>query len=261
MNSSNLPPKVLQAFQKVGKTTSIASVLNNSTPELVKTMKLSEQEVELLKKAVSEKATASHRFVSARDLYLNCGKLSLGCEILDRHLRGGIRSGCITEIYGESATGKTQICLQLCLMVQLPFTLGGKEGGAVYICTEDKFPDRRLEQMKPQFKQKYKKYLKDTNVGDNIYINHIADVKELIDILDNKLPTLIKCTKVRLVVIDSIAALVRVEYTRDEMNERAQVLNRIGARLVHLSGENNMPVICVNQVYIAANIHNSWSVD
>ena len=248
MSDLNLPPKVLQVLEKVGLTTTIASVLQSSVPELVRITKLSEVEVELLKKAVSQRVTGHHKITSAHDLFIRSGKLSLGCEILDRHLKGGIRSGAITEIYGESASGKTQICLQLCLTVQLPYNLGGRESAAVYICTEDKFPDRRLEQMTPHFKQKYKQVLGDVNIGDHIYIQHVADVKELIDILDNELPALIKAANVGLVVIDSIAGVLRVEYSLDEMNERAQVLNGIGSRLVHLSGENSIPIVCVNQV-------------
>jgi hypothetical protein len=42
---------------------------------------------------------------------------------------GGIPSQGITEIAGESGSGKTQICLQLCLTVQLPKSSGGLNGG------------------------------------------------------------------------------------------------------------------------------------
>ena len=42
---------------------------------------------------------------------------------------GGILSQTLTEISGESASGKTQLCMQLCLTVQLPKKLGGLEGG------------------------------------------------------------------------------------------------------------------------------------
>ena len=247
MDDLSLPPKVLQAMQKITITTSITSVLEMSVSELVKTTKLSEHEVKILQKAVSEKAVRP-KFVTAYDLYLNRRKLSFGSPILDQHLCGGIMSEGITEIYGESACGKTQFCLQLCLTVQLPLKLGGLEGGAVYICTEDKFPAKRLEQMKPHFKQQYLEFLGNTNVGDNIYVKHVIDVNGLFDILDNKIPALMTHAKVCLVVIDSIAALFRVEYSMNEMYERAQVLNRIGARLAQLSHRNNMPVVCVNQV-------------
>lgn len=42
---------------------------------------------------------------------------------------GGILTKGITEIVGESATGKTQLCLQLCITVQMPLEQGGLDGG------------------------------------------------------------------------------------------------------------------------------------
>lgn len=56
-------------------------------------------------------------------------KLTTGCKFLDEALKGGILSHGITEISGESASGKTQLCLQLCLNVQLPLSHGGLNGG------------------------------------------------------------------------------------------------------------------------------------
>ncbi|VDI19432.1 DNA-repair protein XRCC3 [Mytilus galloprovincialis] len=52
-------------------------------------------------------------------------KLKTECKSIDEALRGGLLSHGITEISGESSAGKTQLCLHLCLNVQLPFTLGG----------------------------------------------------------------------------------------------------------------------------------------
>lgn len=82
---------------------------------------------------------------TALNIYLGCGhssyqihRLSLGCPILDNFLHGGILSRGITEITGESAAGKTQLCIQLCLTVQLPGEIGGL-GGGIYIHTLQNF--------------------------------------------------------------------------------------------------------------------------
>lgn len=42
---------------------------------------------------------------------------------------GGVLTRVITEVAGESAAGKTQFCLQLCLTVQLPLKEGGLGSG------------------------------------------------------------------------------------------------------------------------------------
>ena len=52
---------------------------------------------------------------------------STGCPIIDRTLNGGIRLGQITELYGESGCGKTQLCVQMALEVQRTFRARGQE--------------------------------------------------------------------------------------------------------------------------------------
>lgn len=56
-------------------------------------------------------------------------RISTGCDSIDNITRGGIPINGITEIYGTSGVGKTQMCLQLSLIVQLPKYLGGCEKG------------------------------------------------------------------------------------------------------------------------------------
>ena len=46
---------------------------------------------------------------------------------------GGLLLRGITEIVGESSAGKTQLCLQLCLSVQLPIKHGGLNGGELSV--------------------------------------------------------------------------------------------------------------------------------
>jgi RecA/RadA recombinase len=52
---------------------------------------------------------------------------STGCPIIDQTLGGGIRLGQITELYGESGCGKTQLCIQMSLEVQRTFRARGQE--------------------------------------------------------------------------------------------------------------------------------------
>lgn len=56
-------------------------------------------------------------------------RLSLGCPVLDRLLRGGLPLDGVTELAGLSSAGKTQLALQLCLAVQFPPRHGGLDAG------------------------------------------------------------------------------------------------------------------------------------
>lgn len=46
---------------------------------------------------------------------------------------GGIPTFGITEIAGESGSGKTQLCLQLCIAVQLPIVNDGLNAGILLL--------------------------------------------------------------------------------------------------------------------------------
>ncbi|GAA6059561.1 hypothetical protein JCM10212_000617 [Sporobolomyces blumeae] len=80
----------------------------------------------------------------AREPLLAQGRISLGDRRLDEVFGGGIRVGTLTEIAGQSASGKTHLCLQLALQVQLAPAQGGLAGGALYISSEGTLPSSRL---------------------------------------------------------------------------------------------------------------------
>ncbi|CAG8574359.1 4165_t:CDS:2 [Ambispora leptoticha] len=101
-------------------------------------------------------------------------------EILDQVLGGGILSRGITEIVAKkqkcSAVGKTQLCLQLCLAVQLPKELGGLGGGAVYLHSDGVFPARRFYQLIDRFSREYE-LQSGHDLGENVYCATLLDLK------------------------------------------------------------------------------------
>lgn len=54
--------------------------------------------------------------------------IGFGDASLDALLGGGVPCRALTELCGESSSGKTQLALQLCLRVQLPVAMGGLAG-------------------------------------------------------------------------------------------------------------------------------------
>ncbi|NXF87064.1 RA51C protein, partial [Eubucco bourcierii] len=61
------------------------------------------------------------------------------CSALDNILGGGVQLRKITEICGAPGVGKTQLCMQLAVDVQIPECFGGVAGEAVFIDTEGSF--------------------------------------------------------------------------------------------------------------------------
>ena len=67
---------------------------------------------------------------------------------LDALLGGwGLEGGQITEFCGLPGIGKTQLGMQLCVSVQLPRSMGGCEGEAIYIDSEGSLVAKRLIEM------------------------------------------------------------------------------------------------------------------
>ncbi|XP_032228667.2 DNA repair protein XRCC3 isoform X1 [Nematostella vectensis] len=260
MERLDLPPRIISALRKA-RISSMHQVICMSAADLERSTKLSITDVQLLQQVVSA-VIPRPPMQSALEMYQDClsggRRVSVGCPVLDKVLKGGLLCHGITEITGESASGKTQLCLQLCLSVQLPKVRGGLEGGALYISTEDVFPSKRLHQLIPNFLQALPTQVAaQLKLGDNIFIEHASDVDELKDIIYTRLPILLSQRKVQLVVIDSVTALFRVEFGLGEMSYRGKVLRSFGAQLHKLSHDYQVAVVCVNQVSDVVNGSNT----
>lgn len=64
----------------------------------------------------------------------------------------------------------------------------------------------------------------------------------------NRLPVLLSRGTVKLVIVDSIAALFRSDFQVHETFKRSKLLSSLSAQLRKLSDTFNIPVVCVNQV-------------
>lgn len=66
-------------------------------------------------------------------------------------LTGGIETGSVTELVGQFRTGKSQLCHTLAVTCQLPTTMGGGEGRAMWIDTEGTFRPTRISAIASRF--------------------------------------------------------------------------------------------------------------
>ncbi|XP_053522043.1 DNA repair protein XRCC3 [Artibeus jamaicensis] len=252
-----LNPRIVAAMRKA-RLRSLREVLCVSGPDLQRLTGLSGPDVRHVLRTVSSHLRGSG-VLTALDLHLQRDRfpeqhqrLSLGCPVLDRLLGGGLPLDGITELAGRSSAGKTQLALQLCLAVQFPRQYGGLEAGAVYICTEDTFPNKRLQQLitlQPRLRTDAPGDLVDKlPFGDRIFIEHAATVDTLLECVRKKLPALLSRGAARLVVIDSVAAPFRCEFDGPASARRARALQALGATLRRLSQASRSPVLCINQV-------------
>ncbi len=166
--------------------------------------------------------------------------LSTGSKNLDGLLQGGLEPG-ITELIGAYGTGKTQLCLQLCVTVQLTKNRGGLNAGAFYIDTEDTFKPERLEEIARGLG------VEDDTLLDRVYSFRALNSEHQFEGLSLVKEYLRK--GVRLLIVDSLTAHFRSEYAgRENLVTRQQRLNHFIHLLQRLTILHDLIVVVTNQV-------------
>jgi DNA repair protein RadA len=201
--------------------------------------------------AVAEKAIDAARqsraitFVRGDELVelrKNIRKLTTGCSSLDTLLDGGIETQSLTEFYGEFGSGKSQLCHQLCVTVQLGEAQGGLNGNVLYIDTEATFRPERVQQIAPRFGIKPSEVLKGIVYAEAYTSNHQTVLLENAD-------EVIKENNIKLIIIDSVMSHFRSEYIgREMLANRQQLLNKHLHKLMRLSRAFNTAAVITNQV-------------
>ncbi|KAJ3238212.1 hypothetical protein HDU81_008194 [Chytriomyces hyalinus] len=192
--------------------------------------------------------------------------LSTGCSSIDMQLSGGIQTGLLTEVYGESGAGKTQLALQLCVTCQWPKEKGGLGGGAAYILSEALFPSTRYHQLAsnlhwdPSEASPYSP----EHYSDNVHILHVRDAETQMHAIQYHLPVLIRQHGLKLIVVDSVAATLRYGFEDEKNNvveddgnakqsklsstDRSALIVHLARVLKKIASEFNCAVVCLNQV-------------
>ena len=155
----------------------------------------------------------------------------------------GIESKAITECYGAYGSGKTQIGLTIAINVQLPLDRGGVNGKAVFIDTEGTFRPSRIKQIAEKIGANPEKVLKNIFVARAFNSDHqILLLDKISEMIKNKEP-------IKLLVIDSLTAHFRAEYSgRGQLADRQQKLNKYLHSLMKLSEQYNLAIYVTNQV-------------
>ncbi len=169
-------------------------------------------------------------------------KITTRSKNLDNLLGGGVETGGTVEAHGAFGSGKSQIAHQLAVNVQLPAEKGGAGGGCLFIDTENTFSPGRIEQMAKALKIDSKKVL------DNIFIGRAYNSDHQC-LLAEKAGEIIKQKNIKLIVVDSVTALFRTDYSgRGELAPRQQKLNRHLHTLQRLADVHGVAVFMTNQV-------------
>lgn len=168
--------------------------------------------------------------------------ITSGCAAVDAILNGGFETRAITEIFGEWRCGKTQLCHTIAVTTQMPLEMGGGCAKVAWIDTENTFRGDRLESIADRFG------LDREAVLSNVIVARVDTVDQMMQALIAVGAKMAE-EPFRLLVVDSIMAIFRVDYVaRGELSERQQTLNQFLSRLRKLAEEFNVAIVLTNQV-------------
>jgi DNA repair protein RadA len=169
-------------------------------------------------------------------------RLTSGSKAVDGLLDGGLETQTITEFYGEYGSGKSQICHQLCVDVQLPPEKGGLGGAALYVDTENTFRTERIVQMSKHLGLDPEQIVRNIIYAEAYTSDHQMFLLENAD-------EIIKQNNVKLIIVDSLTAHFRSEYIgREMLAPRQQRLNKHMHKLIGLARAFNAVAVVTNQV-------------
>ena len=155
--------------------------------------------------------------------------IETGLNELDRFLGGGIKEGLVTSISGQSATGKTQLTLQICLHA----IHSGKE--VLLQDTTGEFrPERLVEMMQLQ--------KINPSLLNKIKVGRITNTAQQIKYL-SKIPL----GSYSLIVIDSVTDLFSFEYSKKEQSlEKHISFMKYMHNLSSIAIDTQIPIIVTN---------------
>jgi len=156
-----------------------------------------------------------------------------------------------------SASGKTQLALQLSLFVQIAPDTGGLNGSCCYLTTSSKLPTQRLLQISQN-----RKALPHSSCSlDHVHTIAVPSIPLLLQVLSRTLKDFIQDSHttgvkpVKLVVIDTLAELFHdaEKTTTATLVERSQKVAEIGSILHTLAAEYRIAIVVLNEVVDAFN--------
>ena len=155
-----------------------------------------------------------------------------GCISLDNLLGGGFERGCITEIYGEAGSGKTNICLQTAI------NMARKGNFVVYVDSEGVSMER------------FRQMGGDEALAKRILFYRVYKFSQQTEIIERVATLVMKRKNIPLVIVDSLTEYYRAERgvgedlsTQKSLAWQLSVLSTIARKM-------NIAVIVTNQVYM-----------
>jgi DNA repair protein RadB len=159
-------------------------------------------------------------------------RIPFGCSTLDALLEGGVETSCVTLLYGEAGTGKTNLCLVLARNVALE----GKK--VVYLDTEGVSLDRLRQICGEDFDKVLKAVL----------FFEVGSFDEQERMVDKAIKLAEGNAEVELIVVDSVTMFYRLTSQQEDRSERRSLTSQ-SIKLLGVARKRDIPVVLTSQVY------------
>ena len=140
--------------------------------------------------------------------------------------------GCLTLLYGEAGSGKTNVCLQVARNV------AREEQRVIYIDTEGVSLERLRQMCGDDFEKVVPRILFSEPYSNEEQEKLIGQAVKMVD----------AAMDIGLIIVDSVTMHYRLTLRDDNPEERRSLARQI-ARLLRVSRKSELPVILTSQVY------------
>jgi len=155
-----------------------------------------------------------------------------GCKAIDELLGGGVEAGCLTLLYGEAGSGKTNVCLQVARNV------ARGEKRVVYVDTEGVSLERLKQMSGDDFEV----------VLPRILFSEPYSNEEQEKLIGQGVKMVEASADVGLIIVDSATMHYRLTMRDDDPDQRRSLTRQV-ARLLRASRKSEIPVLLTSQVY------------
>lgn len=236
---SGVGPVTLEKLESAGIST-FMSLAVSGPAEIAETAGMSESSARKLIKQARDRLQLGFEIASEFSKKRNRVRhISTGCTELDKILGGGFESSAITEIYGRTASGKTQLSHTMVVKALLE----DKDNKAVFIDSEGTFRPNRIKDICEFNKLDFR------DVMNRIYVVRSYNSSHQLLLVEELEKILQKDNTYRILVIDSLTSHFRADFSgRGELASRQQLLNKHLHQLLKIADIYNLVVLVTNQV-------------
>jgi DNA repair protein RadA len=171
-------------------------------------------------------------------------RISTGCIELDNLFKGGIETKSVTQFYGDSGSGKTQICHSLATIVSQDKSKGGVDSKCIYIDTENTFRADRVSEI-----AKAKGFNSDLAL-ENIILYQPLNSEEQELVVERLIPKVLAQStdkRIKLIIVDSPITHYKTEYTGlSEQSLKIQKVFRFMSNLQRIGQSYGAAVVVTN---------------